>query len=132
MELQQLKGYLPKEKTDYTSIELLRTLQKEEIEKIAYELLEWVKDINWPIASDIIEILIPLDIQLVPYLRQVFETNDYEWIDNCLRYLIRKLPKETLIRIKDDLRKLASSNEEKFIEYEIPIVAQEILIKNNI
>lgn len=129
MEIEQLKSYLPKDKSDFTSVRLLKKLPEEELETISFELLAWLQDINWPIANEIIEVLIPLDNQLVPHLKRIFETNDYEWIDNCLRYLVRKMSKTAIDGLREDLSQLIVIENSQFLEYEIPLVAKEILEK---
>ena len=127
MEIEQLKSYLPKNKSDFISVELLRNLPKEELEKVSFELLMWLQDINWPISTEIIKVLIPLDIKLVPHLKKIFETNDYEWIDNCLCYLINSLSKEAIESLREELSQFAVSEKAQLLEYDIPSVAREIL-----
>ena len=78
-------NYLPKDKSDYDSIKLLKTLSKAELKLILPEILEWTKDINWPVAPLIIdELLIPLGQDLIPSLKDILESNDYDWIQNIL------------------------------------------------
>ena len=59
--MSNLSVYLPKDKTDYDSIQLLKNLEKFELEQLLPELFLWTQDINWPIAPRIInELLVPL------------------------------------------------------------------------
>lgn len=130
--MDDVKQYLPTDKCDYDSIDRLKTLKPEELQMIIPELLEWVQDINWPIAPKIIEILLPLDRILLPHLKVILRCNDYDWIDNCLRYLVRKLNSKTLVELKSEFIQLSNSTNPNFIEYEIPQICKDIMLEHSI
>ncbi|SDG29537.1 protein of unknown function [Paenibacillus sp. cl6col] len=127
MVLDDVKQYLPTDKCDYDSIDRLKSLKPEELQRIIPELLEWIQDINWPVAPKIIEILIPLDKLLLPQLRVILRCNEYDWIENCLWYLVRRLNSDTLLELRNELVMLSKSTNPNFIEYEIPQICKEIM-----
>ncbi|KJB88837.1 hypothetical protein AZ66_05110 [Paenibacillus sp. E194] len=127
MVLNDVKQYLPTDKCDYDSIDRLKSLKPEELQRIIPELLEWTQDINWPVAPKIIEILIPLDKLLLPQLRVILRCNEYDWIENCLWYLVRRLNSDTLLELRNELVMLSKSTNPNFIEYEIPQICKEIM-----
>ncbi|WP_175460834.1 DUF5071 domain-containing protein [Paenibacillus sp. cl6col] len=125
--MDDVKQYLPTDKCDYDSIDRLKSLKPEELQRIIPELLEWIQDINWPVAPKIIEILIPLDKLLLPQLRVILRCNEYDWIENCLWYLVRRLNSDTLLELRNELVMLSKSTNPNFIEYEIPQICKEIM-----
>lgn len=114
---------------DYETIELLKSQDHLTLESIAEPLLEWIQDINWPIAQDIIEILIPLDTKLIPSIRNVLNSNDFEWIYNCLNFLVSRLSLIVIKQLKSDLKNLEVRNQAEILEYEIPNLVEKILCK---
>lgn len=127
MVLDDVKQYLPTDKCDHDSIDRLKTLKPEELQKIIPELLEWIQDINWPIAPKIIKILIPLDSLLLPEIKRILLSGDYEWIEVCLWGIVGKLKTETIVGLKEELLMLSKSTNPNFIEYEIPQICKDIM-----
>jgi len=125
--MSELSSFVPKNKSDYESIERLKTLKDKEIEQIALELLEWVQDINWPIAREICELLIPLDTKIISGIKSVLSTDDYEWIDNCLSYIVKFLSKDAILEIEEELMRIVLTPNNEEIEMELPKLSKEIL-----
>lgn len=119
---------LPKDKSDYDSIKLLKALPKPELKLILPDLLEWTQDINWPVAPLIIdELLIPLGQDLIPSLKNILVSKEYDWIQNILWHLIRKLDIGIISSLKEELYMLTQSKNKDFIEYDIPEIAEGLL-----
>lgn len=49
------------------------------IEPVLYELLEWMQDMNWPVARVLSPMLASVGLPIVPHLRRIFETDDEIW-----------------------------------------------------
>ncbi|MNO69416.1 hypothetical protein D3C76_602700 [compost metagenome] len=127
--MNNLEDYLPKDKSDFESLILLKKLTHSEFEQLLPELLTWTQDINWPIAPKIIdELLIPLGKDLVPWLKPILLSKEYDWIYTVLWYLVRKLEKEVIYELKDEFVLLSQTKDVNFIEFEIPDMAKEILL----
>ena len=67
---------IPKHKDDQEVIENLRKLSFEEIKPIIPDLLEWLQDINWPIAGPVADILKPFSNNIVPDIIKILRTDD--------------------------------------------------------
>lgn len=130
MVLNDVKQYLPTDKCDYDSIDRLKSLKPEELQRIIPELLEWTQDINWPVAPKIIEILLPLDKLLLPQLKVILRCNEYDWIEICLLGIVEELKTETIVGLKEELLMLSKSTNPNFIEYEIPQICKDIMSKH--
>ncbi|MNP49681.1 hypothetical protein D3C76_1438860 [compost metagenome] len=96
------------------------------IELIPY-LLEWIQDINWPIAPRIIEILLQYPQEVVPFIKDIFRLRDYEWEENCIWYYIRHLLDQDKEMYREDLELVAYFPTALEKTYEIDLTAKNIL-----
>jgi len=55
------------------------------------DLLEWLQDMNWPIAQDMEDLIADYEEYLVPHIRAVFKTSDGSWKYFLLHGLINRL-----------------------------------------
>ncbi|WP_150275966.1 DUF5071 domain-containing protein [Paenibacillus tepidiphilus] len=53
------------------SVTRLQSLNSEVLQLLTPHLLEWLQDTNWPVASPTRDLLLPLDIELVPYIQKI-------------------------------------------------------------
>ncbi|MNL13746.1 hypothetical protein D3C87_1346630 [compost metagenome] len=74
-----IKALIPKNKFDEEVIDGLKALSFDQLKPIIPELLEWLQDMNWPIARPIADILEPHVDRMVPELIKIFKTNDGMW-----------------------------------------------------
>lgn len=49
--------FVPKHKSDVSGIPQLARLRDEEIQPVIPHLLEWIQDMNWPVAQEVLNIL---------------------------------------------------------------------------
>lgn len=124
-----VKDLVPKNKFDDTSIDTLKRLSYEEIEPIVPDLLEWLQDMNWPVASEVRDVLTPFIDQLFPEFQKIFTSNDglwKYWILSCFG------DNTTDKRFIDEMKRMAISPTEDEITEEVDIYAREILERRNI
>lgn len=76
MELIEL---IPKDKHDHDSIDKLEKLSYEEIKPIIPNLLEWLQDMNWPVASSVADVLRPFKENFTHEIIKILNTNDRMW-----------------------------------------------------
>ncbi len=67
---------IPRNKFDFTSIEELKCIDPNEVVPILEGLMEWMQDLNWPVAQELIKILPRFHVQLIPAIRKIFDMND--------------------------------------------------------
>lgn len=70
---------VPKNKFDTGVIDHLKKLSFEELKPIIPKLLEWLQDMNWPVASLVSDILTPYADQITPELISILKTKDGMW-----------------------------------------------------
>lgn len=122
-----IKDYLPKDKMDFESIALLRKLGISDLSKLIPELFEWLQDVNWPIASQICELLMPLEDNLIPHIKKVLNSNDSQWKYSILTNLVSNFSITNKLLLKDELLRLFNNPSFDDMEEEIDSLSKEIL-----
>ncbi|MBP2243270.1 hypothetical protein J2Z40_003869 [Cytobacillus eiseniae] len=97
---------LPRNKHDFDRVDQLKKMNRIELLPLLPGLLEWIQDMNWPIAHEVAELLLTFPNEMVPLIQDVFATNDEIWKYWCLDILIKRLPKEIKVQLKDELIRL--------------------------
>lgn len=101
--------YLPRDKHDFERVNQLKNLSREELVLLLPGLMEWVQDMNWPIAEEVSELLLTCPDEIIPLIKDVLVTNDDIWKYWCLIILVEKLPKDLIVQLKSGLIRLVES-----------------------
>jgi hypothetical protein len=96
---------IPKDKSDNSSIEKLKEIEVSEAEPILGELLEWIQDINWPIAQELIKVLPRFHSLLISNLKLIFESDDDIWKCYAL-CLLKDFPDESVIKLYPEIARM--------------------------
>ena len=85
---------MPKDKYDIVSVNTLGKLDDNTFELLLPDLFMWISDINWPVASPIIELLSERPHKIVTSIKKHLGSTeiDDDLKYNILLYLIPKLP----------------------------------------
>lgn len=118
---------IPESKFDFGAIQRLQQLEPQQLIPILPELLVWLQDINWPVAIPMSKILLTVPDEIVPHVRDVLHTDDTEWIEWCLQYIVGLLPVALIRKLEPEIRRIADSPTQWEYETESHITAQEIL-----
>ena len=78
---------VPKHKSDISHLQEIKELSDDEIRPILFSLLEWIRDINWPIASEILAVLEKHQKEVIPLISKVLVPEES---DNIWKYWIIK------------------------------------------
>lgn len=117
---------IPKDKFDNSSIETLRTIDVDKATPILGSLLEWLQDLNWPVAKELIDVLPRFHVGLIPHIESVFSSNDDIWKYWTLR-LIKKFPIETVNFLAPAIKRMAENPTAGEVIEETNIYALEII-----
>lgn len=112
----EIRELLPKNKFDNSNINRLFLLTDEEIKPIIYELLEWTQDYNWPITKEIIPVLLEREDLIFPYIREILQSNDEEWIYWIIKLLLPSFSASHKNMLKDEIVRLTNLSEEDYKE----------------
>ncbi|MED4531811.1 DUF5071 domain-containing protein [Metabacillus fastidiosus] len=89
--MNKYENYLPRHKHDFERVNELKRREREEILPLLPFLIEWMQDMNWPIAHDIAELLLTFPNEIVPLIKDVLAGNDDIWKYWCLKVLIKSV-----------------------------------------
>lgn len=122
-----IEPFIPKHKSDFDSINQLKLCSKEEIRPIIPELFAWLQDSNWPISAEVRSILFQFDMELIPVIRQILNSNDSSWKYFVLIHFCKQLPNALLEKLTYELNRLSTNPSENDKLEEIDQIAKEIL-----
>lgn len=98
--------FMPRNKHDFDRVKKIKRLARNEQLLMLPALLEWIQDMNWPIAMEVAELLLLFPDEIVPLIKGVLETNDNVWKYWCLEILVKRLPDKLKMQFKADLIRL--------------------------
>ena len=67
------------DKYDIANAEAIVALDFSAVEPLVPFLLEWVQDINWPVARVLCPFLASIGVPLAPHIRRILQTSDDTW-----------------------------------------------------
>ncbi|NUU78833.1 DUF5071 domain-containing protein [Paenibacillus xylanilyticus] len=125
--MSDLHTLLPRDKHDFERVNDLKNIDQLDLIKLIPELLEWLQDINWPIAIEISKLLLTVPQETIPYIRNVIAGEDDIWKEWCLRYFVMELPTELIQSLQEDIERIAYRPTKGEELEEVNITAQELL-----
>ena len=92
---------IPKDKFDLDAAKRLSLATPEQVSAVATPLLEWIADMNWPVALEIIHVLPKFHKELLPSIEPILlnRENDIIWKDWIISQLLIQFPKESLLTL---------------------------------
>jgi hypothetical protein len=120
---------VPTHKSDLDACINLSVASDEEVEKKISELLEWIQDINWPVAPLICERLKDIGAPLIEPVRNILSGGDDVWKYWVISNLLEVASKETVCQLRSELENIAKNPTESEKAEEVNIVASEVLVK---
>lgn len=117
---------LPRDKYDTASAETLVSLGWERIVPVIPNILEWLQDINWPVAVVFRPFLIAVGAPLAPFIKAVLATDDNVWKYGILASVVSQAP-ELAAELRLDLERLCSNPSDGERLEGVSELAQEIL-----
>ena len=121
------EDYLPRNKHDFRRVYQLKDIKRSELVLLLPGLIEWIQDMNWPIANEVAELLLTFPNEIVPLIKDVLATNDDVWKYWCLECLVKKLPIELQMQFQSELIRIVETPTEGEKLEELDETAMEIL-----
>lgn len=92
---------IPKDKFDLDAAKCLSLATPEQVSAVATPLLEWIADMNWPVALEIIHVLPKFHKELLPSIEPILlnRENDIIWKYWIISQLLIQFPKESLLTL---------------------------------
>lgn len=107
--------YIPRTKMDVERAALAVKAGYPAVAPILPDLLEWLQDMNWPVAQVLEPFLTSIGAPLIPHIRKIFATDDHIW----KRWIISTImtqAREVAEAYRSDLERIAYSPTEEEIE----------------
>jgi len=98
--------FLPRNKHDFERVHKLKRVERTELLPLLPGLMEWIQDMNWPIAEEVAELLLAFANEITPLIKDVLTTDDDIWKYWCLQILVKRLPHEVKKSFEEDLIRL--------------------------
>ncbi|MBD7908126.1 DUF5071 domain-containing protein [Sporosarcina sp. Sa3CUA8] len=125
--MEGVKDLLPRHKHDTERVEMISKMSRDKIVQLLPGLLEWIQDINWPVAPSVLKILLTFPEEIVPHVQDVLYSDDDNWKWYILHFLVIELPAESKIQFKEYLARVVENPTQNEHGEELDEIAKEIL-----
>jgi hypothetical protein len=124
--MSQMSIELPQNKHDVEQARALVALGFPGVEPVLPRLLEWVQDMNWPVAQVLAPFLAGIGKPLAPHIERVLRTDDLAWQDFILSGVVSRSP-ELIEELRPQLERLALSSTSAEVADGVALTARDVL-----
>ena len=121
-----LRALIPKDKFDFSPFPELMEIGEEEVKPILPELFYWVADMNWPIATEMVKVLVRFPDSVIPLIKELLkpteEDDDWKWF--VIVHLIPALPTESQKLLAGSIRRILDAPTDREVYGEVWEVAK--------
>ncbi|WNG51859.1 DUF5071 domain-containing protein [Archangium minus] len=103
-----LETLLPRHKTDLDNAHRVVERGYPAVAPLLPQLLEWVKDGNWPVAHILAPFLASIGSPIVPHVRDILRGDDDLWKYYVVARIVRMMPRATAEALRPELTRIAS------------------------
>ena len=121
-----LQACLTRHKADVPAAEAATLRGWPAVEPLTMSLLEWLQDINWPVAQVLAPFFATVGTDLAPYVRPVLESQDDVWKYHVIESVVSHSVSLTQA-LEGELRRIAQSPTPSEHAEEVHRVAREAL-----
>ena len=115
-------------KHDHEAVERAITAGYPAVESVLPSLLEWMQDINWPVAQTLAPFLASIGKPLIPHLSKIFETDDEIWKAWVISGIVEESP-ELAFAFRKYLERVADNPTPDEYEEQVSDYATDVLEK---
>ncbi|WP_339194719.1 DUF5071 domain-containing protein [Solibacillus sp. FSL R5-0449] len=126
--MENFESLLRRHKLDNDRVEIIKKMDRDKILPLLPNLLEWIQDMNWPVAPSVLEILLTFPEEIVPYVQDVLTSSDDDnWKWFILHYLVLELPRESRVQFREYLTRVSETPTRNELAEELDEIAKKIL-----
>jgi Domain of unknown function (DUF5071) len=122
---EDLRELIPTDKLDTTNAKALVALGYPAVAEALPSMLEWVQDLNWPVARVFRPFLAGIGAPLAPHIRAIVNTTDETWKWSVLQGIVGQ-SRELAESLRSELRRLEKSPTPREAHEGLQTLAQEI------
>ncbi len=120
---------VPKDKYDLSSVRELGSKSDDDLEPHIGELINWVQDLNWPVALPICKRLSEYRKDFHKPLLKVLNSNDAIWKYNVITQIVTELGDPIPEKIIEPLVQIINSPSEEEKLEQVDLVANDIMVR---
>ena len=107
--------FLIRSKSDLDNANRLVEMGHPAVTPVLSHMVEWIQDMNWPVAHVVAPFLGSLGDAMVPEVRKVLDSDDLIWKYWMISEVVARLPTDIVAVFRSDLERLAyhSTSEER-------------------
>jgi hypothetical protein len=124
-----MEELIPKDKLDIEAVARLYNYSYHEIKPIIPQLLEWLQDINWPVAIPMVDYLLTMSEYLTDDIISILKGNDEVWKYWCLYAFGMNNIKPIDLRLLSEFERIAYFPTQGEIKEEVQEVAMKVMNK---
>jgi hypothetical protein len=117
---------LPAHKSDVEAAARFAALPRVQIEPHVHAVLEWLRDMNWPVARMLAPVAVSLGPSVVRPLREILQSDDEEWKYSIMSAVVAP-SSEIADALRSELERIASSPSDAERDEGLDSLAQEML-----
>ena len=118
---------VPRDKHDLQAVRRARALGFPSLNAVLPELLQWVRDANWPVAPEVSVLLSQSGPEIIPHIQRVLHSKDLDWKFWTIDLVIRNLDPDIRQQLRSDLELLANRASREDKQNEVDVVSKEVL-----
>lgn len=126
-----MKDLVPKHKDDLSSVERLESYEFSELKPIVPELLEWLQDMNWPIAFYMANLLRPHINEMADELITILNKKDDPMWKYWVLTLMSGYKSKIDLQLMQEIKRIKDQPDFLEIECEVDEIAGDILAYQN-
>ena len=107
---------IPVSKHDFETVERIKITEPKNIQEVLPQIFEWIEDINWPIAPELIKVLTGFDEMIIPFVIDLIRNPDGLREYSIYYFMLPLLTNRQLCLLKEELERVA--NNPSFFEKE--------------
>ncbi len=123
-----IQDCIPKDKFDEDAVARARAVGFPALNPILSELLAWLQDANWPVARPMASLLAVTQQEIVPYIKEVLNSEDGIWKYWTIDLLVDDLSQEVRELLQDELFRLAEKPTQNDRLEGVDVVARRVLM----
>jgi Domain of unknown function (DUF5071) len=104
--MDDIRKLLPTGKRDLVPAQAAVEAGYPAVEPILGELLEWMRDYNWPVARVLLPLFESIGAPLVPHIRDILQTDDDVWKYWVITLLIPSLAEDVAAEFRSELERI--------------------------
>ena len=128
-----LRTLIPKDKFDFAPFPELMEISEEEVNPILPDLLYWVADMNWPIATEMVKVLARFPDSVTPLVEELLKPTEEDdcWKFSIILDLIPALPTGARELLTESIRRILNTPTDGEVDCGVWEVAREYSIRQS-